>query len=266
MPGDVAVRAALGPRVFIPADRLADTGLLVPGSRARHETFVRLPDGADPRGLADRFRGPLAAQRITVRTVAEDQRRLGETLGRLGRYLGLVALLALLLGGLGVASAVHVFVKRKRDTVALLRCLGAGSRQVLAVFLLQVVCAGLVGGVGGAIVGIGLQGFLQLLLGGFLPVTVPWVVSPSAAAAGLGFGLWVALAFAAIPLLGMRRVSPLHLLRPPTAESFATRRDPAALAAGVLIAASVTLLAIFQAGSARAGLGFTAGIAASWSL
>ena len=104
LPGDVAVRAALGPRVFIPADRLEDTGLLVTGSRARYETFVRLPEGADARRLADLFRGPLAAERVTIRTVAEDQRRLGETLGRLGRYLGLVAFLALLLGGLGVAS------------------------------------------------------------------------------------------------------------------------------------------------------------------
>jgi putative ABC transport system permease protein len=263
LPGDVAVRAALGPRVFVPADRLADTGLLVTGSRARYETFVRLPDGTDSRRLADLFRGPLAAERVTIRTVAEDQRRLGETLGRLGRYLGLVAFLALLLGGLGVASAVHVFVKRKRDTVAVLRCLGASSRQVLAVFLLQIVAASLVGGVGGAALGLALQGLLPRLLGGFLPVGVPWVLSPSAATAGLGFGLWVALAFAAIPLLGMRRISPLHLLRRASAESPATRRDPAALIAGVLIAASLGLLAIVQARSIRTGLGFSAGIAAA---
>jgi putative ABC transport system permease protein len=261
MPGDVAVRAALGPRVFVPGDRLAATGLLAIGSRARYETFVRLPAGAEPRRLADRFRGPLAAERVTIRTVADDQRRLGETLGRLGRYLGLIALMALLLGGLGVASAVHVFVKRKRETVAVLRCLGAAAHHVLAVFVLQVVAAGLVGGVVGAILGVAVQGLLARVLGSFLPVTVPWALSPSAAATGIGFGLWVALAFAAIPLLGTRRLAPLLLLRPSTDGPSSTRRDPAVLAAGVLIALSVALLAILQAGSVQTGLGFAGGIA-----
>ncbi len=261
MPGDVAVRAALGPRVFVPADRLAETGLLVTGSRARHETFLRLPTDVDPRRLAERFRAPLAAERVTIRTVAEDQRRLGETLGRLGRYLGLVALMALLLGGLSVASAVHVFVKRKQDTVAVLRCLGAPARQVMAVFLLQVVAAGVLGGVTGAGLGVAVQGLLPRVLGGFLPVTVPWALSPSAIATGIGFGVSVALAFAAIPLLGMRRIAPLHLLRRTTAEATRPGRDPAVLVAAGSIAIGIGLLAILQAGSMGAGLGFTAGIA-----
>jgi putative ABC transport system permease protein len=263
MPGDVAVRAALGPRVFVPAERLSETGLLVTGSRARHETFLRLPAEADPRQLADRFRGRLAAERVTIRTVAEDQRRLGETLGRLGRYLGLVALLALLLGGLSVASAIHVFVKRKKDTVAVLRCLGASARQVMAVFLSQVVAAAVMGGVGGAALGVAIQGLLPRFLGGFLPVTVPWALSPAAIATGIGFGIAVALAFAAIPLLGMRQIAPLHLLRRSSDEAPATRRDPAVLAAAVLLAIGVVLLAILQAGSIHGGLGFAAGIAAA---
>jgi putative ABC transport system permease protein len=261
MPGDVAVRAALGPRVFVPADRLAATGLLVTGSRARHETFLRLPEGVDARKLADRFRAPLAAERVTIRTVSEDQRRLGETLGRLGRYLGLVALMALLLGGLGVASGVHVFVKRKRETAAVLRCLGATSRQVLAVFVLQVVAAGLLGGMCGAILGVAVQGLLSRVLGGFLPVTVPWSLSPSAAATGVGFGVFVATAFASIPLLRMRRVAPLQLLRPGAAESSAARRDPAVIVAGALIAVGIALLAMLEARSIRTGLGFAGGIA-----
>jgi len=263
MPGDVAVRAALGPRVFVPWDRLAETGLLVTGSRARHETFLRLPDDADPQRLANRFRAPLAAERVTLRTVAEDQRRVGETLGRLGRYLGLVALLALLLGGLSVASGVHVFVKRKRDTVAVLRCLGAPARQVMAVFLLQVVAAGALGGVLGAGLGVAVQGLLPRVLGGFLPVSVPWAPSASAIATGIAFGVSVALAFAGIPLLGMRRIAPLHLLRRTTAPAAGPARDPAVLVAAGAIVIGVALLAILQAGSLGVGLGFTAGLAAA---
>ena len=261
MPGDVALRAALGPRVFVPADRLEATGLVVAGSRVRYETFFRLPPGADPQRLAERFRGPLQAERVTLRTVSEDQRRLNETLGRLGRYLGLVALLALLLGGIGVASGVHVFVKRKMETVAVLRCLGADAWQVLAVYLLQVVAAGLLGGILGAACGAAIQGLLPWLLGDLLPVRVSYAPSPSALAAGVGFGLWVALAFAAVPLFAIRGVAPLRLLRRPVEGTRAARRDPGTLIAATLLASSIVLVSIFEAGAVRPGLGFSGGIA-----
>src|SRR5437867_8144182 len=121
MPGDVAVRSAFGPRIFMSARDADATGLLTFGSRARYEAYLRLPAAEDPLRLALRHRPALAAERVTLRTVSEDEESLNDTLGRLGRYLGLVALIAVLLGGLGVASAVHVFIKRKIETVAVLR-------------------------------------------------------------------------------------------------------------------------------------------------
>ena len=69
-----------------------------------------------------------------MRTVADDRERLNETLSRLTGYLGLVALVALLLGGIGVASAVEVFIRQRMDTIAVLRCLGATGGRVLAVY------------------------------------------------------------------------------------------------------------------------------------
>ncbi|HSD29857.1 MAG TPA: FtsX-like permease family protein [Vicinamibacteria bacterium] len=261
LPGDVAIRAVLGPRVFVPADRLDATGLVVAGSRVRYETFYRLPEGAHPQRLADRFRGPLAAERVSVRTVSEEERRLQGTLGRLGRYLSLVALLALLMGGLGVASGVRVFVKRKLETVAVLRCLGAGARQVLAVYLLLVAAAGLAGGVVGALCGAAIQGLLPRVLGDFLPVRVPTVLAPSVAAVGVGFGLWIALAFAAIPLLAIRRVAPLRVLRRPVEAVGPSPRDPAVLAAAAALAATIVLLSMLEAGAVSIGLGFSGGIA-----
>ena len=78
---------------------MAETGLLGFGSRARYETFLRLPEGVDAIALAGRLRGPLAAERVTLRTVDDDQQRLDRVLGRLVRFLGLVGLVALLLGG-----------------------------------------------------------------------------------------------------------------------------------------------------------------------
>jgi putative ABC transport system permease protein len=259
VPGDVGVRTALGPRAFIPAARVEETKLLTFGSRARYEVFLKLPAGTDAQRLADRFRPVLATERVNVRTVSEDQRRLNETLSRLGNYLGLVALIALLLGGLGVASAVHVFIKRKMETVAVLRCLGAGARTVLHVYLLQSAVVGLLGSLAGAGLGAIVQLALPRIFADLLPVDVAYRLSGRALASGVVLGLWVALAFSLLPLLAVRRVSPLAVLRRPFEEDRAPR-DPAQAVAALALGATVILAAVVQAGRIVPGLAFAAGI------
>ncbi|HEU0093423.1 MAG TPA: ABC transporter permease, partial [Vicinamibacteria bacterium] len=106
-PGDVGIRSALGPRVYLSSRDVARTGLLRFGSRARYDVYIKLPAGVDAQRLADRNRIQLSSERVGIRTVTEDQRSLNNALGRLGRYLSLIGLVALLLGGLGVASAVR---------------------------------------------------------------------------------------------------------------------------------------------------------------
>ena len=176
-PGDVGVRSSLGPRVFIARSRVEDTGLLAFGARAGHRAYLKLPPESDPQTLSDGFRPRFGAQRVSLRTVEDDQQRLGDSMARLGNYLGLVALVALLLGGLGVASAVHVFIKRRMESVAVLRCLGAGAGTVLAVYLVQAVTVGLLGSLAGAGLGTLVQVALPRVLGDLLPVDVGW--SPS---------------------------------------------------------------------------------------
>lgn len=259
VPGDVALRTALGPRAFIPAARIEETNLLTFGSRARYEVFLKLPAGTDAQRLADRFRPVLATERVNVRTVSEDQRRLNDTLKRLGNYLGLVALIALLLGGLGVASAVHVFIKRKMETVAVLRCLGARARTVLAVYLVQSAVVGLLGSLVGAALGAIVQLALPRLFADLLPVDVAYHLSWRALASGVVLGLWVALAFSLLPLLAVRRVSPLAVLRRPF-EGDASPREPAQIVAALALGATVVVLAVLQAGRVVPGLAFAAGI------
>jgi putative ABC transport system permease protein len=260
VPGEVGVRAAFGPRVFIPARRLEETKLLTFGSRARYEAFLKLPEDARPQVLAESFRSPLNVERVTIRTVAEDQRRLNATLSNLGRYLGLVGLVALFLGGIGVASAAHVFVKRKIETVAVLRCLGAGGNTVLLVYLLQAAAVGLAGGVSGAVLGVALQGTLARILEDFLPVQVHSAPSLAAIALGVGLGVWVATVFALLPLLAVRQVSPLVVLRRAFEEHVPRSRDVARALVLVMLAASLVALAILQAGRVVPGLAFAAGL------
>jgi putative ABC transport system permease protein len=266
-PGDVGLRSAFGPRVYIPRARVEATGLLTRGSRARYEAYLRFPSGTDAEALAARFRPVLSAEKLAVRTVSEDQRRLTDTLTRFGNFLGLVALVALLLGGLGVASAVHVFVRRRMTTVAVLRCLGASAGSVLAAYLVQAILVGLAGSLLGAALGAALQLALPRLLRGVLPVDVAWSLSWPAVLTGIGVGVWVAAAFSLLPLVAVRRVSPLAVLRQDY-EPAPARRDPARLAALVALALSLVALAVLQAGRLGHGLAFAAGagvaLAALW--
>jgi putative ABC transport system permease protein len=260
-PGDVGIRAALGPRVFIPGQYLEETRLLGFGSRAEFEFFFRLSSGADPKAIAKRFRPLFAPEHARLRTVEEDQRDLKTFFEQLGRYLGLAALVALLLGGIGVGSAVQVFIKQKRETVAVLRCLGASSRRVFAVYLLQAAGMGLLGSTIGVLFGIALQLALPAVLGDFLPLDVR--VSPSVRAVftGLGVGLWVSTVFALLPLLAIRQIAPLAVLRRPfEEESQPTPRDAWHWFAAIGLVVSVIGLAILQVGDFRRGAAFSAGV------
>ncbi|HVR69313.1 MAG TPA: FtsX-like permease family protein [Vicinamibacteria bacterium] len=265
-PGDVGLRSAMGPRVFMALSDLGAAGLLEFGARARHEAYLQVPPEGRPEALANRYRGQLSGERVRLRTVADDRESMGESLGRLSRYLGLLALVALLLGGLGVASAVHVLIKRKLDTVAVLRCLGASSSRLLAVYLLQAAAMGLGGSLLGVGAGVLLQVLVPRLLADFLPVDVRFSVSWPSVLAGLGMGLWVAVLFALLPLLAVRRVSPLVLLRRAYEEERRPGRDPLRLVVSAGLGASVVLLSVLQAPDTATGLVFAGGIGAALAL
>ncbi len=258
-PGDIGVRSSLGPRVFIDFDQVDETGLLALGSRAGHRAYLALSPEADPEELKERFGPRFGTHRVSLRTVEDNQQRLGNTMARLGNYLGLVALVALLLGGLGVASAVHVFIKRRMESVAVLRCLGARASTVLAIYVVQAVTVGLLGSLAGAALGAVVQVALPRILRDILPVDVVWSLSWPAVLGGIGVGVWVAIVFSLLPLLAVRRISPLMVLRRDY-EGERPRRDPARIAAVFALAASVVGLAVLQAGALLTGLGFATGV------
>lgn len=256
-PGTVAVASAFGPRVYISRGDLAATGLVQFGARVEYEAYVRLADPQQATTLDDAYRQELRAERSGIRTVEEDRDDLTEALQRLGDYLGLVALVALLLGGLGVASAVHVFIRQKLDVIAVLRCLGATTPEVFAVYLLQAVAMGGIGSILGAAIGIGVQQGMPLLFVDLLPVDVRVLPSPRAILIGIGLGFWVSAIFAMLPLLGIRHISPLMTLRRDY-EAPRRKRDPVRLVAALLLVVSVVLLSAVQVRDLQQGAIFAA--------
>jgi putative ABC transport system permease protein len=180
-------------------------------------------------------------------------------------FLGIVGLVALLLGGVGVASAIHAFVAEKRPTAAVLRCLGATSRQVLAIYVLEAALMGLAGALAGALAGIALQYALPRVIGGWVPVDVVPTLEPVAVLSGLAVGVLVATLFALEPLLALRRVSPLTAIRESAIGESRTSiwRDPARLTALALLAAVVVFVAIGRTGDALEGLFMSGALAAA---
>jgi putative ABC transport system permease protein len=264
VPGDLGITAAVGPRVYVSDQFLDETGLLVFGSRAEYETLLRMPTGLTPARFAGRFNPVFSNEnpRIRLRTVAENENNLTRNIDQLGNFLGLVGLVALLLGGIGVASGVHAFVLRKIDTVAVLRCLGATSGQVLFIYVVQAAAMGLIGALFGAAAGVGLQFALPWILKGFLPVDVSVSLAPVPIATGLGIGVWVAIVFALYPLLALRGISPLQTLRRESDADVmrAAQRDSAGLVVGFAIVASVIAVAMTRTRTVERGVGYAAAI------
>ena len=262
VPGDLGISAAIGPRVYIPDTYLAETGLLVFGSRAQYEVLLKLPASLSQRQFVQKFRERLRPERIRMRTVAENEYNLTQAIDQLRDFLGVVGLIALLLGGIGVASGVNAFVMRKIDIVAVLRCLGATSWQVLAIYVAQAAAMGLLGAIAGAVLGVAIQFALPSVLTEFLPVDVTVRVAPSAVLLGLLVGVWVALIFSLRPLVALRRVSPLQALRreSDTAALGGRIRDPMRMLVTTAIVASVVVLGLSRAEDWRRGLGFAAAI------
>jgi putative ABC transport system permease protein len=260
VPGDIGLRTAIGPSVYIPRAYVDETRLIQFGSLVRYMAYLEIPDIGQLEAFLDIWGERLRELRVGYDTVEEREEEWAESLDALARFLGLVGLIALLLGGIGVASAVHVFVKRRLDTVAVLRCLGASQRTVFAVYLVQAALMGALGSVAGVLLGLVVQWSLPGVLEDFLPLDVTPVLHAGPVLTGLGIGIWVAVLFGLLPLLTVRDVAPLRALRraydaPPA------RRDPARLLTYAALALTAIGLSVSQAPVLLAGLAFAAAIA-----
>lgn len=267
IPGEAVAAALIGPRIYIPMTALESTALLQKGSRMTYKVYLRLPPGADPDQRLAPFQEHLNTLRVDSETVTKRAARVGKVMTNLSHFLNLVGFVALLLGGIGVVSAMYVHGQEKLNTVALLRCLGVNPQQTLAIYLLQTLGLGLVGGILGVALGLAVQTLLPSLLHDFLPVQIPLGVSGWAMLHGLLAGAILTPLFALVPLLLVRRVSPLRALR--TAyeqeETLRITRDPLRLLVLALITLYIVGFAILQTTRWTYALAFCAAVAVAFA-
>lgn len=257
VPGESAAVATLAPRVFVPLATVEQTGLLRAGSLARHRVYLKFPAGTDVEALVADLRTRFRELRLGFETVEARKRQLGNSIRNVNSFLMLVGFASLFLGAIGVASAIHAHVRQKVPTVAILRCLGASARTSFAIYLLQGLGLGLVGALGGAALGVVAQMALPGLLQDFLPFEFAFSISWLAVLRGIGAGLVISVLFALLPLLEVRRVSPLLTLRSAFAEANGRKRDWLRGALLVVIAGAIFGFAVWQTGRWQWGLGFS---------
>ena len=264
VPGDSIVFATLAPRVYLDASDLPKTGLLRPGSLARYRVFFRLGPETNAEAWVDRERLRLERLKLQDETVRERQRDLGSALENLQGFLNLVALIALILGAIGIASALQVHLQQKLANVAVLRCLGAPVGTTVAIYLAQ----GLALGATGTLVGIGLGAAVSQQLPGIVQGFLPFRFehrfdAPGALLAALA-GFSLCTGFTLLPLLPIRRISPLAAIR--SAYEPARGRDPLIGWVLGLLLVGVAAFAVSQTRRWQEGLGYTGGLAGAFLL
>jgi putative ABC transport system permease protein len=257
-PGRSMGNFSLGPRVLIDLADVASTGLVSFGSQVRRVILARVPEArVEPlvRALREEFKDEF----VTARSFRATDDAIGEDFDRAENYLSMVGLVIVILGGIAVSSVTRVFILQKFRSIAVLKCVGARSRQIIAVYLLQVLALGLAGSLLGVVLARAAVAAIPLFLPPETPMLadVEYGITASAAAQGIGVGALVSLLFSVVPLLQVRLVKPSLLLRDEASGRRA--RDWVRWTAMVLVTTALVALTAWQAASLRVGLVVCAG-------
>lgn len=253
---------AFGPRILLSPGALERSGLVGLGSRVSYRLLIGLRTGDAPEvaAAAAAVRDAIAEPEfVELETASQAQPTLRSGLARVERFLGLVALLSLLIGGIGVAQAVRAWLAGRLDAIAVLRALGVRPREVFSLYLGQTAMLALLGSAAGAVVGSFTARAVPSMIQNLLPVEVVVGWQPLAVLRGVALGVGVALLFALRPLLDAMRVPPIRVLRR-DADPLPVSRAVEGLLGAVLLA-GVAATAAIQSGSVLRGLQFAGGLA-----
>ncbi|RHW16832.1 ABC transporter permease [Sphingomonas gilva] len=202
----------LGPVAILSNDGMARTGLIQPGSLYETKIRVRMT-GGDPADAADAIKAEFPLGGWETRTRDRAAPGASRFIGRMGQFLTLVGLAALIIAGIGVGNGVAAYLAARRGGIATLKVLGATSGLIARVYLLQIVAVASIGIAAGLAVGVGAVPAIVWLAGDVLPVAPQFAVHPLPLALAAAYGLLIALAFAAPPLVAASEVPAAGLLR-----------------------------------------------------
>ena len=256
----------VGPRVLFSRGALGRSGLMAPGSRASQRYLFRLP----PEGLSisdARKRLETVFDGALVADYRETHPTIRRGLDRATNFLGLVSLIALIVGALGVGMAMHSHLQQKLDSLAIMKCIGGRSAQIIRIYLLQTLALGAAGSGLGVLAGYGVQAWFPTFIATYFPEAPALEWQPIVAFQGMAVGLLTTLLFTLPPLLAIRDVRPALVFRREMAAAGESpgggKKNPASLRFAVLIVAALAGLAAWVGDSLLLGAWFAVGLLGS---
>ncbi|GAB2777144.1 ABC transporter permease [Salinimicrobium soli] len=264
VPGSSSLFSSIAPPVLIPFELIEKTGLIQTGSRIDYKYYFVAPPETDMEQLDKKLDPRLDAADADLDTHTSTSQRLGRRYENFGKFLNLIAFIALLLGCVGIASAINIYLKEKLKMVAILKCLGATRRQTFMIYLLQIAGMGLLGGVVGTGAGLLLQRLFPWLLSDLLPIEIAVTYSPGVIIMGVILGVVMSVLFALYPLIGTLYVSPLQALR--VEEKSRRRSRTSAVLVSLAVFTFIFLFALWLLENVKYSLAFLAGLIVTFSI
>jgi len=264
-PRQTGLSSSIAPVIYIPFKYLVQTGLINTGSHVDYNYYYKYDRQVDINAVVKHIEPVIRKEGLNYNTVETQKANVGRFFTDLTRFLALVAFVALLLGCIGVASSIHVYVREKIHAIAIMRCLGTKASQAFLIYLIQITIIGFIGSVVGAVLGVFVQRILPVVLKDFLPFKIAVTISWKAVAEGIALGLVISILFALLPLISTRKISPLNTLRI-SDDNVQSLRDPFAWLVYLLILLFFTGFAFLQLADWRQSIFFTLSIIAAFVL
>jgi len=255
-PGQTSLAASVAPVVYMPLAWLQQTGLMQRGSRINYSYYIKYDRQENIEKLTTKIEPRLDKEDLNLQTVASQKEQTSRSFEDLTRFLALVGFVALLLGCIGVASSIHIYVREKLQAIAIMRCLGVKSTEVFLIYLIQIVVIGFIGSVIGAALGTLIQQVLPIAFKDFLPIAITVDISWASIGTGILLGVVISLLFALLPLVSVRNISPLNTLRV-SDESTDTKPDPLKWLVYILILAFIVGFTYLQLNNWKQAIAFT---------
>jgi putative ABC transport system permease protein len=233
----------VGPRVMMTREGLDRTGLMLPGSRAAERFLFRLQPGSP--SIADiRVRLKKAFPEALIADYRETHPIITQGLSRATTFLSLVSLITLIVGAIGVATAMHAHIQQRMDSIAIMKCLGARSKHLMRIYLIQTVALGMAGGLLGVGIGLGVQRVFPQFIARYFQLQPSTSWDLITAGQGIAISVLATLLFTLPPLLSIRRIRPNLILRREMSETKPNWRSRLVQARASILAGTIIVLGI----------------------
>lgn len=263
-PDRITAGLGVAPRVMITQGGMQRAELIQVGSLANHIFLLRLASDEQANPVRAQLRRAFRGQSVSITDFRDAQPQVRRILDRMTSFLSLLSMVALLVGGLGVANATRVFIQEKLDAIAIMKCVGASNRRVMGVYLLQVILLSVTGSALGIALGYGLQRALPGMIGSLLNLTLESTLPPYVALQGLAVGSITSVLFALLPLTAIAGIKPALIFRREMAEQRPRPGIRFRLLQGLLVLAiggGMAVLSAWVSGSYTWGFTFMGGLA-----